>query len=318
MKARCTLARLPENPRVSVIVPSFNQGRYIRQTLESCLSQDYRPIEILVIDGASSDSTVTVLHDYDRVPEIRWQSEPDKGPVDAVNKGLALATGEIGLIQSADDLSTSGAFLAAVEAFRTTPDVGLVYGDVEMMSKEGEPRQRIETGAYSLLSLFARCTWVPQPSGFFRVDLARRLGGWDDRFPYCPDTELWFRLALSSRVRKLNRVLGRTRVHEAQRDQRKVEVYASCERMVRESEMLANSPLHCRMALLAGVQLAKLRYNPGLTDRALCRSLWKAVVLYPPCLLSPALPKHRLVPRYFLLAGWAGAIRRRLWRKQKP
>ncbi|MBK8742587.1 MAG: glycosyltransferase [Betaproteobacteria bacterium] len=73
-------------PLVTIVVPSFNQGDFIRETLESCLSQDYRPIEILVIDGGSKDKTVAVLKSI-VAPEIRWWSEPDNGVVDAVNRG---------------------------------------------------------------------------------------------------------------------------------------------------------------------------------------------------------------------------------------
>lgn len=297
-------------PLVSVIVPSFNQGRFLRATLDSCLSQDYRPIEVRVIDGASTDETLQILHEYDAVPEVRWISEPDHGPVEAVNKGLALARGEIGLIQSADDQSAAGAFRAAVEVLRGAADVGLVYGDVELMDEAGTVTQRLNVGSYSLLGLLARRTWVPQPCGFFRLDRVRRLGGWDERFPYCPDTDLWFRLALSSRGVKLPRVLGRTRVHEGQRDHRTREVCASYARMVRESEPLVQSSRACRRALRAGLEILKVRYNPGLTDWQLCRALWQAGLLHPPLFFSSVLPKHRLVPGYFLLAGRTGALLR--------
>ena len=100
---------------VTIIVPSFNQGRFIKETLHSILAQDYRPIEVLVIDGASSDLTIEVLESYAGVPELKWWSEPDNGVVDAVNKGLARARGEIVAIQSSDDLYLPGAISAAVE-----------------------------------------------------------------------------------------------------------------------------------------------------------------------------------------------------------
>ena len=92
------------SPLVSIIVPSFNQGRFIKETIDSILGQDYRPIEVLVLDGASTDETVEVLSRYESVPELIWRSEPDNGVVDAVNKGLKRASGEIIGIQSSDDL----------------------------------------------------------------------------------------------------------------------------------------------------------------------------------------------------------------------
>ena len=93
-------------PLVSVIVPSYNQARFIRETLDSILGQDYRPLEVIVFDGASKDETVDVLGSYGDRPELRWWSEPDRGVVDAVNKGLAKANGEILAIQSSDDCFT--------------------------------------------------------------------------------------------------------------------------------------------------------------------------------------------------------------------
>ncbi len=319
MKRKLPADPLPDRPLLSVIVPSFNQGAFIRQTIESCLAQDYRPIEILVVDGASGDGTPAILREWDSVPEVRWTSEPDSGPVEAVNKGLARAVGEIGLIQSADDLSVPGAFRAAVDAFRARPEATLLYGDVERIDEAGRILDRLDVGRYSLQALLARRTYVPQPCAFFRLAPVRRTGGWDERFPYCPDTDLWFRLALAAPVIRLPLVLGRTRVHAGQRDVRRREVFASYARMMRESEALARAPAACRRAARAGFEFLKLRYNPGLTDAQVCRALWKAVVLHPPLLFCRALPKHRLVPGYFRLAGLTGAALRGLGlRRRKP
>ena len=106
---------LPEHPLISVIVPSFNQGAFIRKTIESALQQDYRPIEVVVMDGASTDNTVDILKSFGDIPELRWVSEPDQGVVDAVNKGLRLARGEIAAIQSSDDFYLPGAFSTVAE-----------------------------------------------------------------------------------------------------------------------------------------------------------------------------------------------------------
>jgi len=90
-------------PLISIIIPNYNNGKYIRETINSALIQDYRPIEIIVIDGASTDDSVKILHEYDNMPEVKWISEPDKGVADAVNKGFTIAKGEICGIQSSDD-----------------------------------------------------------------------------------------------------------------------------------------------------------------------------------------------------------------------
>ena len=85
------LRALPERPLVSVVVPSFNQGRFIRATIDSVLEQDYRPLEIIVVDGGSKDDTVSVLESYGDIPELRWTSEPDRGVADAFGLAPVLA-----------------------------------------------------------------------------------------------------------------------------------------------------------------------------------------------------------------------------------
>ena len=99
------------------------------------MEQSYRPIEILVQDGGSTDDTISVLQSLE-APELRWVSEPDEGVVDAVNKGLRRAKGEILSIQSSDDVFVSGAIEAAVEALSQDSSIGLVYGDVELIDEE--------------------------------------------------------------------------------------------------------------------------------------------------------------------------------------
>ena len=87
------LAELPEAPLLSIIVPSFNQGDFIQETIDSVLMQDYRPIEVIVVDGASTDCTLEILERYQGVGELCVLSESDSGVVEAVNKGFAMARG---------------------------------------------------------------------------------------------------------------------------------------------------------------------------------------------------------------------------------
>jgi glycosyltransferase involved in cell wall biosynthesis len=299
------------NPLISVLVPSFNQGAYIGDMIESVLSQNYRPIELIIMDGVSTDNTLEVLSSYKYVKELYWRSEPDNGPVDALNKALNYASGEIGLIQSTDDLSCPGAFEAVAEIFKTSSDLGLVYGNYERVDANGHVISRYETGKYSLSRLLSRQTFVPQPAGFFWISLAKELHGWDQRFPYCPDTELWFKIALKAKVKHLDVVLGQTRTHTEQRDHQTSNILKSYKRMVIESDYMTQAPWYLRRAALAGYHQAMLRYS-STSDWILTKNLWRAVVLWPPLILSHAIPKHRLIPGYFCTAGIIGSIKRLL------
>jgi glycosyltransferase involved in cell wall biosynthesis len=308
------LESLPENPLISIIVPSYNQGKYIRATLDSVLAQDYRPIEILVIDGASTDGTIDILHQYDNVPEVNWVSEPDRGIVEATNKGFARAKGEICAIQSSDDYYLPGALSTIVRYFKNDPKLGLVYGDVVKIDTSGNELWRNKISPFSLEGFLARETYIPQPAAFFRLELVQQLGGWDERIPYVPDTDLWLRIAFHSNVKKIDEFLACFRSHPEQRDKYTKNIYRDYTLMITQSKDIAAAPRKLRKAAKAGLYLLGLRYNVHKSDWELTKALWKAVIYYPRCIFFKTFPKHRLVPGYFRLAHGIGVIRRLLKR----
>jgi Glycosyltransferases involved in cell wall biogenesis len=207
-----------EAPLVSIVIPSYNQGSYIRETIDSTLAQDYRPVEVLVLDGASKDDTVNVLKSYDGVSELQWWSEPDRGVVDAVNKGLARARGEIVAIQSSDDVYVPGAFSAVVAAFREPPELGLVYGDVEYIDAASSAGGRTHLPPFTLHEYVGKLTYIPQPAAFFTAEALRAAGTWREDISYAADAEFFLRIAMRFPVKKLDRILARYRYHEEQRD----------------------------------------------------------------------------------------------------
>jgi len=208
----------PAHPLVSIIVPSFNQGRFIRRTLESIFAQDYRPLQVIVIDGASKDETVDVLRSFDGTPGFEWVSEPDSGVVEAVNKGFARARGVIGGIQSSDDFYLPGAISMSVAALLDDPALAFVYGDIAKVDAEGRELSRSRLGPYSLEGVLLKDTTILQPATFFRMALAKSLGGWREEVPYAADTDLWLRMALQAAGCKLDRLMAQRSMHEAQRD----------------------------------------------------------------------------------------------------
>lgn len=125
-----------ESPLVSVIVPTMNQADYIDECIRSILAQNYSPIEIIVIDGGSTDGTIGILSGYgDR---IRWISEPDSGIDEALNKGFDLSNGEIiGWLNSDDVYFRVDGVRRAIAAFREDPRVDVIYGDIAIISRDG-------------------------------------------------------------------------------------------------------------------------------------------------------------------------------------
>ena len=256
------LTPLPEQPLVSIVVPSFNQGQFLRATIDSILSQDYRPLEILVMDGGSRDQSVDVLKSYGEIPELHWVSEKDSGVVEAVNKGFAKARGQVIAIQSSDDTYLPGAISSAVRHFQSDPSYGLVYADTVKIDAEGRELGRSASGPFSLENFLLIRTWIPQPSAFFRRELLETVGGWDDRVPYAADTDLWLRMIFRTQVQKIEEYWSQRRLHEAQRDTQVKKIVRDYTLMLTQSPDIAGAAPHIRNAALASAHLFQVRYNP--------------------------------------------------------
>ena len=294
-------------PLVSIIVPSFNQGRFLPATLDSILAQRHRPLEVVVVDGASTDDTLDVLRRYAAEhEEVRWVSEPDDGPADAVNKGLALARGEIAGIQSSDDLYLPGAVDAAVAAFVAEPELGIVYGDASVVDEHGTPTFTTSYLPFSLPRLLCGSTVILQSSTFFRPELARSLGGWRPRY-FVMDTDLWIRMAFHAPARKLPVVLSALRRHGEQRDTQTAAIWEGYRSMMRESDDIRRSSLRLRLAAAAGWRMITQHYNPRPRHRFQAAQMWTALAIYPPAIRAVAYPE-RLLP---------GALTTR-WERRHP
>jgi glycosyltransferase involved in cell wall biosynthesis len=300
--APVTLRTLPDQPLVSIVVPSYNQGKYIRATIDSILSQDYRPLQVVVVDGGSVDKTRAVLESFHDVPELEWTSERDRGVVEAVNKGFARARGDIVAIQSSDDCYLPGAIRTAVEEFQRDPTLGLLYGDTVKIDADGKEIARHRIGPYSLTDLFRLRTWIPQPSAFFRRELLETLGGWDERIPYAPDTDLWIRMAFRTTVRKMDAYLSQRRLHGEQRDTQRAKIVRDYVRMIDQSPDVAAASREVQQAAQAGKHLIRVRYNPSGSDWQAAWSLLRAGMCDAACLNVAGIGRHLALPSRRLLS----------------
>lgn len=178
---------------VSIITPSYNQAQYFEQTLRSVFEQDYPKIEYIVIDGASTDGSVDIIRKYeDRL--AYWVSEKDSGQAEAINKGLARATGDIVAWINSDDFYFPGAITSAVKAFESRPDTGMVYGDTVAVDEKGE---FIHFPKYAQWGLEDLLTFniIGQPAVFMRRDVLLKAGFLDPSFHFLLDHQLWIRMA---------------------------------------------------------------------------------------------------------------------------
>lgn len=195
-------------PLVSIITPSLNQGRFIRDTIESVLSQDYPRLEYLVMDGGSTDETLDMLRSYgDR---IMWRSGPDGGQAAAVNSGVRLAKGEILGWLNSDDTYQPGAVKAAVDHLTAHPETAVVYGDAYYIDEHDAVIGTYPTEDFDLNRLAEACL-ICQPTAFIRRSAIEAVGLLDSTLHYCMDYDLWIRLGRRFHIDRIDRSLANSR-----------------------------------------------------------------------------------------------------------
>ena len=199
------------SPLVSIVTPSFNQVRYLEQTMRSVLEQDYPRIEYLVIDGASKDGSVDIIKKYEGKLAY-WVSEKDTGQAEAINKGLSRATGEIVAWLNSDDYYLPGAVSSAVKIFEANPDVALVYGDMLAVDENGRTTNSMKYTQLSLADLLC-FQIIGQPSVFFRRDALQMAGLLDTAFHFLLDHHLWIRIAQQGSILHVPQVWSAARYH---------------------------------------------------------------------------------------------------------
>ena len=202
-------------PLVSIVTPSYNQGRFIRETIESVLGQDYPNIEYWVIDGGSSDDTLAILHEFEHDSRLHWVSEPDCGQSDAINKGLALCHGEVFGWLNSDDRLLPGAVRRVVEAWLAGGGAAILYGRARLIDQHGYdlgycPAQSSHMTLKQILNMRY---FLAQPATFAPIDAVRQVGGLDSALHYAMDLDLWIRLAERLPIRHVPCDLAQFRLH---------------------------------------------------------------------------------------------------------
>ena len=237
-----------------------------------------------------------VLRAFGDRPELRWISERDGGVVDAVNKGLRTARGEILAIQSSDDVYLPGAVEASVSALEKHPEVSFVYGDAEYVDAEGSVLGRTALLKWDLESYVRRDLFVIQASAFFRAEAATRAGLWDEEVAYAADSDYWLRLGVRGGAFKVERLLARYRYHDAQRDKAGGKPARDWERAVRKRQAEGMLDRRLRRAVDVGVHLTWHHYTPEFDWRSRTRRVYGAVLADPRAVFRRGFPKRELIP----------------------
>lgn len=211
-------------PRISVVIPSYNQGAFLEATLRSVLLQGYPDLEVLVIDGGSTDGSVEVIRRYE--PRLTyWHSRRDEGQAAAIRAGLEMATGEVLCWLNSDDIYLPHALLRVGALFARGPATGFVYGNRLVIDRDGAV-----TGRHLFPRHLTRTHWaleqpLAQECCFWRREVYDRVGGIDPKLFFVMDYDLFFRMWRTARTRKTPEFLGCIREHAETKSARHQDVW---------------------------------------------------------------------------------------------
>ncbi|HUE98447.1 MAG TPA: glycosyltransferase family 2 protein [Anaerolineales bacterium] len=196
---------------VSIITPSYNQVKYLEQTIQSVLGQEYPNIEYIVIDGGSTDDSEKVIRKYmDRL--AYWISEKDSGQAEAINKGFLRARGNIVAWLNSDDYYFPDTISSVVQVFDENPEVVMIYGDMLAVDENGQTINALKYKQLSLQDLLC-FQIIGQPSVFIRRDVLEKTGRLDTTFHFLLDHHLWIRIAQHGKILHVPHIWSAARYH---------------------------------------------------------------------------------------------------------
>jgi len=308
--------------KFSIIVPSFNQARFIRRTLDSILQQGHGKVQVIVSDGGSTDGTVDILKSYGDL--VTWWSKPDKGYADAVNQCLPLVDGDVVGIQSSDDYYLPEAFAEIARQFEARPSVGLISGGFISIDLNAKV-QSLYSQSGPIGPLDHLTNILPQHATFIRSDILLALGGVRPEVDMCADIDLWYRALHLCAGFRIEKLLAVYQLHPAQRSATSNKWSGSLRRMVEYAE--GTAPYSDRFKLTddikselfsywtiywsyavndpGAVGLARAAIRNGMRGYALSR---KSTILFIACRSEPDRPAkilYSLKSGCFALALWS-------------
>ena len=204
--------------KITVVTPSYNQGRFLEQTLRSVHDQGHPHLEHIVIDGGSSDESVEILERWSERIDF-WVTEPDAGQTDALVKGFGRATGDILCWLNSDDMFEPWTLHEVTRFFETHPQAQVVYGDATWVDAEGRHLRTKREHPFSRFVFMYDHDFIPQPSTFWRRRLYERVGGLDPSFDLAMDADLFIRFADATRIHHVRRTWSRMRLYPDQKNQ---------------------------------------------------------------------------------------------------
>lgn len=201
--------------RISIVTPSYNQAHFLEQTIQSVLSQNYENLQYIIIDGGSTDGSVEIIEKYSRYLDY-WNSEPDSGQSEAINKGLWRCNGEVFNWINSDDILAEGCLDFVAKAF-ANPAIDIVGGSYELFyNNDIHNGKLIKYNSLKEIYHTIGNTLMHQPSTFIRMNKIREIGFINQSLKYIMDQDLWIRYLSAfgqENIQITDKVLAHFRVH---------------------------------------------------------------------------------------------------------
>lgn len=274
---------------VSIITPSYNQAKYLEQTIQSVLRQDYPRIEYIVMDGASSDGSVEIIKKY-AGQLTYWESQQDMGQADAINKGFARATGDIVAWLNSDDYYLPGTVSKAVQVFEENPDAVLIYGNMLAVDENGATFNTLTYRPLTFEDLLCFHI-IGQPAVFMRRSALQKTKGLDPTFHFLLDHLLWIQIAKQGKILHVDQTWSAARYHAEAKNVAKAaefgrEAFRILETIAQDKDLAATLLKIDRRAHASAYRVdARYLLDGGLPDKAL-QAWFRALSIYPPVALK--------------------------------
>ncbi len=216
---------MDDKPAISIVINSYNQAQFLETTIKSVLAQIIPEMEVVLVDGGSTDGSLAIIHKYSESFSW-WISEKDEGQADGINKGLRRAKGDLVAWLNSDDTYQPGTIARVLEIRKTHPHASLIYGDVLAIDEDDKPIQRIPGGSYSLRDL---CSFhiINQPAVFMNREVLDSVGYLDPMYHYLLDHHLWLKMGLHGEIIHAPEIWACGRFHKSAKNIKNAEKFGN-------------------------------------------------------------------------------------------
>lgn len=207
-------------PKISIVIPSYNKANYIKETLESIIKQKYPNLEIIVQDGGSTDGSLKIIKNFavKYSDLMKWESKKDKGQMDAINKGMSKASGDIVTYINADDVYTKGSLKIVGKYFAEYPKTPWLAGQGKIINQDSKEMLRLVTAYKNLLlninnyQLLLIVNYLIQPSVFLSRKAFVNYGPYPGIRKFVTEYDLWLRIGNNQMPAVINKPLSKFRI----------------------------------------------------------------------------------------------------------